>query len=276
MTVFQSIVLGVVQGLTEFLPVSSSGHLVLSQNLFGIKEPMLAFDIAVHGGTLAAIFVFFYKDIFDILKDFGRSIQGVFNKKPVSTSAIPPSHRGLWVCILITLIPTGIIAVCFRHLFEAAFSKLLFVAVAWFVMGILLILSERFSKGQKDLSAIHYGDAFWIGLAQSIALLPGVSRSGSTILAGMFLGIKKEDAAKFSFLIAIPAILGAIAIDLREGIHYFSTHALVVLTGFFAAAITGYLVIRWLMKIIQQGRFFIFGYYCIAISLFALTFVILS
>lgn len=276
MILWQALVLGVVQGLTEFLPVSSSGHLVLFQNLFGMKEPMLAFDIAVHGGTLLAILAFFHKDILDILKDFTNSFRRVVSKKPVSIASIQPPHRGLWVCILITLIPTGIMAVCFKHLFEAAFANLLFVAIAWFVMGILLISSERFQKGQKDLSVIHYGDAFWIGLAQGIALLPGISRSGSTILAGMSLGIKKEDAAKFSFLIAIPAVAGAIVMDLKEGLHYFSSHMTVVLAGFLAAAVTGYLVIRWLMGLIRQGRFFLFGYYCIAVSLFALTFVILS
>ena len=275
MTLWQAVVLGIVQGLTEFLPVSSSGHLVLFQNLFGMKEPMMAFDIALHGGTLLAILAFFYRDIFDILKDFINSIQKSILKKPSSPSIQSP-HRGLWACILITLIPTGIVAICFKHLFVAAFSKLIFVAAAWFVMGILLILSERFQKGQKDLSVIHYGDAFWIGLAQGIALLPGISRSGSTILAGMYLGIKKEDAAKFSFLIAIPAVLGAIVMDLKDGIQYFSSHKAVVLTGFGFAAITGYLVIRWLMGLIRQGRFFLFGYYCIAASLFALTFVILS
>ncbi len=276
MILWQAVVLGIVQGLTEFLPISSSGHLVLFQNLFGMKEPMLAFDIALHGGTLLAILTFFYRDILDILKDFMSSIQGSFSKKPSSSASISSPYRGLWACILITLIPTGIAAVFFRHLFETAFANLLFVAVAWFVMGVLLILSERFQKGQRDLSVIHFGDAFWIGVAQGVALLPGISRSGSTILAGMLLGIKKEDAAKFSFLIAIPAVLGAIVMDLKAGFHYFASNMIVVLTGFWVAAIVGYLVIRWLMALIRQGRFFLFGYYCIAVSLFALTFVILS
>ena len=276
MILWQALVLGVIQGFTEFLPVSSSGHLVLFQTLFGMKEPMMAFDIALHGGTLLAVLGFFHKDILDILKDVAGSIQKAVSKEPASSSGIQSPHRGLWVCILITLIPTGIMAVCFKHLFETAFANLVFVAATWFVMGILLILSERFQKGQRDLSVIHYGDAFWIGLVQGIALLPGISRSGSTILAGMLLGIKKEDAAKFSFLISIPAILGAIMMDLKESIHYFSLHMTAVLAGFLAAAITGYLVIHWLMGLIRQGRFFLFGYYCIAVSLFAMTFLILS
>lgn len=275
MLVWQAVALGVVQGLTEFLPVSSSGHLVLFQHLFNLKEPMLAFDIAVHGGTLIAVLVFFYKDIAEIVADFFLSVRRIGSQKPAS-SKLPPPHRGLWVCILITLIPTGIIAVCFKSFFESAFANLFFVALAWLVMGMFLVLSQRFQKGQKDFSVIHYGDAFWIGLAQGIALLPGISRSGSTILAGMVLGIKKEDAAKFSFLIAIPAILAAILMDLRGGLQYFSENMTIVLTGFFSAAITGYLVIRWLMGMIRRGRFYLFGYYCMAVSLFALMVVMLS
>jgi len=275
MILWQALALGVVQGLTEFLPVSSSGHLVLFQNLFGMKEPMLAFDIALHGGTLLAILLFFYQDIREIFSDFWMSIQKLVSKRPIAPG-LAPSHRGLWVCILITLIPTGIMAVCFKQLFETVFSNLTFVAGAWFVMGILLILSERFQKGQKDLSVIHYGDAFWIGLVQGIALLPGISRSGSTILTGMLLGIKKEDAAKFSFLISIPAVAGAILMDLKHGLHYFSSNMTIVIAGFLAAAVTGYLVVRWLMGLIRQGRFFLFGYYCIAVSLFAFAFVIFS
>jgi undecaprenyl-diphosphatase len=275
MLLWQAVVLGVVQGLTEFLPVSSSGHLVLFQHLFNLKEPMLAFDIAVHGGTLIADLVFFYKHIAEIFADFFLSVKRIGSQKPAS-SRLPPPHRGLWVCILITLIPTGIIAVCFKSFFESAFANLFFVGLAWLVMGMLLVLSQRFQKGQKDLSVVHYGDAFWIGLAQGIALLPGISRSGSTILAGMFLGIKKEDAAKFSFLIAIPAILAAILMDLKEGLQYFFENTTVVLAGFLSAAITGYLVIRWLMGMIRRGRFYLFGYYCIAVSLFALMVVMLS
>ncbi len=239
---------------------------------YGISSSL---KFRVHGGTLIAVLAFFYKDILEIVADFFLSIQRIASQKPASFQ-LPPPHRGLWVCISITLVPTGIIAVCFKGFFETAFSNLFFVAIAWLVMGILLIMSQRFPKGQKDLSVIHYGDAFWIGLAQGAALLPGISRSGSTILAGMFLGIKKEDAAKFSFLIAIPAVIAAILMDLKEGLQYFSENTAVVLTGFFSAAISGYLVIRWLMTMIRRGRFYLFGYYCIAVSFFAFMVVILS
>jgi len=273
-TIWQALFLGAVQGLTEFLPISSSGHLVLFQHLFGMKEPMMAFDVALHGATLLVVIVYFWNDVRDMLIDFSESLLRRISKKAPALPALPPPHKGLWVCILISLIPTGLIAVFFKDFFEHEFAKLGFVAARWLVMGILFILSQRFQKGQKDLGAIHYGDAFWIGLAQGIALMPGTSRSGITILVGLWLGLRKDTAAKFSFLISIPAILAALAMELRHGVHFFSSHSTATFVGFLAAAVTGYLVIRWLMDVIRKGRFYLFGYYCIAISLF--TFAVLA
>ena len=276
MLLWQALVLGIVQGFTEFLPISSSGHLVLFQKLFGMKEPMLAFDVALHGATLLVVIVYFWKDVWDVLTDFAGSIRAKISKKPVVSSAPQPPHQGLWVCILITLIPTGLIAENIKDFFEHEFSQLGFVAIRWFVMGTLFILSQRFQKGQKDLAMISYGDAFWIGLAQGIALMPGTSRSGITILVGLWLGLRKDTAAKFSFLISIPAILAALAMELRHGAHFFSTYSLATFAGFLAAVVTGYFAIRWLMDFVRKGRFYLFGYYCIAISLFTLTFILLS
>lgn len=276
MSLFQAAVLGIVQGLTEFLPVSSSGHLVLFQTLFNMKEPMVAFDIALHGGTLLAVLVYFFGDIRDVLTDFWETISRRNPEKIKGIAGVQPPHKGLWICILITLIPTGLIAVIFKDFFEKAFSNLSFVACAWFVMGIGLILSERFQKGQKDLACVHYGDAFWVGLAQGIALAPGISRSGSTILAGMALGLRKETAAKFSFLISVPAVAGAILLDLKRGMAFLISHPAPMVTGFVISAVTGYLAVRWLMGIIQKGQFFFFGYYCVAVSLFSLTFAFLT
>jgi undecaprenyl-diphosphatase len=274
MSLWQSLVLGVIQGLTEFLPISSSGHLVLFQHLFGMKEPMMAFDVALHGATLLVVVVYFWKDVTDVAMDFWDSLQRKISKKTAPALPPPPPHHGLWVCILITLIPTGLIAVFFKDFFEHGFAQLPFVAVRWLIMGVLFILSQRFQKGQKDLSVISYGDAFWIGLAQGIALMPGTSRSGITILVGLWLGLRKDTAAKFSFLISIPAILAAMAMELRHGVHLFSSYPAQTFAGFLAALVTGYFVIVWLMDIVRKGRFYLFGYYCIAISLF--TFMVLA
>ena len=276
MTLWQALILGTVQGLTEFLPISSSGHLVLFQHLFQMKEPMMAFDVALHGATLLVVVVYFWKDVCDVVTDFLESIRNRISQKPIATSAPQPPHKDLWVCILISLIPTGLIAVCFKDFFEHGFSKLGFVAIRWLVMGILFILSQRFQKGKKDLAMISYGDAFWIGLVQGIALMPGVSRSGSTILIGLWLGLRKDTAAKFSFLISIPAILAAMAMELRHGVTFFSTYSAQTFAGFLAATVTGYIAIRWLMDFVRKGRFYLFGYYCIVVGLFALTSILLS
>ncbi len=276
MSFFEAFVLGAVQGITEFLPISSSGHLVLFQTLFGMKEPMVAFDVALHVGTLLAVLIYFWKDVGDVGGDFWGSLNRSQAKKEAFSSVLPPPHQGLWVCILITLIPTGLIAVFFKDFFEASFSNLGFVGLAWLVIGILLILSQRLPKGQKDLSVISYGDAFWIGLIQGIALMPGISRSGSTILIGLFLGLRKDAAAKFSFLISIPAIVAAAAMKLKDGTSFFYDYPGQSFLGFLAAAVVGYFVVRWLMQLIQKDRFYLFGYYCIAVSLFAFTIVVFS
>lgn len=276
MSLLQAFVLGIVQGFTEFLPVSSSGHLVLFQTLFNMKEPMMAFDVALHLATLLVVVVYFWKDVAGVCLDFGSSLQSWISKKTVETPSLQPPHKGLWVCILITMIPTGIIAVFFKDFFERVFSNLFFVAWAWLAMGIFLIASRRFQQGQKDLGVIHYGDAFWIGFVQGIALMPGISRSGSTILIGLLLGLRKETAAKFSFLISIPAIFAACVLKLRHGMEFFSEYFVPSAAGFIAAAVSGYFVIRWLMSLIQKGRFYLFGCYCIAVSLFSFVMVVFS
>ncbi|HOW59851.1 MAG TPA: undecaprenyl-diphosphatase UppP [Candidatus Omnitrophota bacterium] len=276
MSLLQATVLGFVQGVTEFLPVSSSGHLVLFQTLFKMKEPMIAFDVALHAATLLVVVVYFWKDVAEVVSDFWNSMTGLISRKSVETSGIQAPHKGLWICILITMIPTGIMAVLFKDFFEKAFSNLFFVVCAWLVMGILLILSRRFQKGQKDLSVIHYGDAFWIGLVQGVALMPGISRSGSTILVGLLLGLRKETAAKFSFLMSIPAVLAACVLELRHGAGFFLEYPAASFAGFAAAVISGYFVIRWLMSLIQKGRFYLFGFYCIAVGLFSLVMVVFS
>ena len=191
MTLGQALVLGIVQGLTEFLPVSSSGHLVLFQNLFGMKEPMLAFDVALHAGSLVALLVYFRKEVGAILADFF----GFLKKRSCPCACPEPSGSqpsGLWFMILLTLIPTCLVAVLFRNYFETAFSDLASVGWQWIVMGAFLLLSVKIPEGIRKLDGIGWWRSLLIGLAQALALIPAISRSGSTILAGMALGIKRK------------------------------------------------------------------------------------
>lgn len=262
MTLWQSLILGIVQGLTEFLPVSSSGHLVLFQHLFGMKEPMLAFDVALHAGTLVALLVYFRKEVGAIITDFFGFLEKS-NCSCASSATAGGRPSGLWFMIFLTLIPTGAVAILFKDYFESAFSDLASVGWQWIIMGALLIASVKIPEGVRDLKGIGWWRSLLIGFAQALALIPAISRSGSTILTAMALGVKREDAAKFSFLISIPAIAGATAIELRHGSAYFASHGSEVLVGFFASALSGYFVIQWLMGIIQKGRFSMFGYYCL-------------
>jgi undecaprenyl-diphosphatase len=271
MTLLQSIALGVVQGLTEFLPISSSGHLVLFQHLFGLKEPMLAFDVALHAGTLVSLLVYFRKEVGTILADFFGSLKRCCPCACSVSSGNRPSN--LWLMIALTLLPTVAIALIFKDYFESAFSDLASVGWQWILMGVLLILSVKIPEGKRQLDGIGWWRSILIGFAQALALIPAISRSGSTILAGMALGVKREDAAKFSFLISIPAILGAVLLELRHGADYFASNMTVVLVGFFASAISGYLVIQWLMRIIQRGHFSWFGYYCLLAGFVSLAIV---
>lgn len=269
LTLWKAVLLGLVQGLTEFLPISSSGHLVLFQNIFGMKDPMISFDIALHAGTLIAVMVYFWGEIMETLTGFygflqGKKEMGCCEKKTdVRATHVSPL---LWIYILITLIPTGLMAVGFRKGIESAFADLRIVAVCWLVMGCALVLSGKFGKGTRLMSEMGWRRALGIGAAQAVALFPGISRSGSTILAGMATGLKSDEAAKFSFLIYIPAIAGAIVLDLKDGLTYFRYCGWETLIGFLSAAVSGYFVIRWLMAIIKKARFFIFGYYCVALG----------
>lgn len=266
MSLWQAAVLGIVQGLTEFLPVSSSGHLVFFQALFGMKEPMLSFDVALHAGTLAAVFVYFRTEIAGLFRDFWRSFLSCLG--PCQAPAGGGSR--LWFDVLLTLVPTGLIAIVFKDYFEAAFSDLFAVGWQWILMGALLLFGAKIREGTRGLDAIGWGRSLVIGLAQAAALVPAISRSGSTILAGMACGVKQEDAARFSFLISIPAVLAAVILEVRHGGVYFAENLNAVMTGFLASAVSGYAVIRWLMGVIRQGRFHIFGYYCLAVGALSL------
>jgi undecaprenyl-diphosphatase len=231
-----------------------------------MKEPMLAFDVALHAGTLVAVLIYFRKETGEILLGFWDFVKRCFF--PCACSREPAGKAGyLWFMIFLTLLPTGLVAVLFKEYFEGAFSDLRSVGWQWIIMGFLLIASVKIPEGTRKLEGIGWWRSLLIGFSQALALIPAISRSGSTILTGMALGIKREDAAKFSFLISVPAIAGAVALELRHGSVYFTSHGNEVLIGFFASALSGYLVIRWLMGVIQKGRFSIFGYYCLLAGL---------
>ena len=266
MTLLQALVLGIVQGLTEFIPISSSGHLVLVPWLFGWSEPGIAFSAIIHWGTILAVLLFFWKDLYRI------ALSGL---RALFTWSLPDpdSKTALW--IVIGTIPAAVLGVAFHDFFERLFATP--VAAAGFLLATSLILSmgEWFGKQLREIEDLNARDALSIGLAQAIAIVPGISRSGITISTGLARGIKRAAAARFSFLLMIPATLGAGLLSILDLLHEeMLWHELPVLaSGFVAAAISGFFAIRWLLAYLSRRPLWIFSIYC---AVFGLLSILLS
>lgn len=255
-------VLGVVQGLTEFLPVSSSGHLVLLQNLFGLTEPELLLDICLHVGTLAAVCVVFFREIRSILMTFVKiprlyrkhgKFMAMFNNDPDIRIA------GL---IVFGSVPTGILGILFHEMADRIFSSVLIVGVMLLITGTFLWLTRRLSAHGNKLKQMKISDSLIIGFAQGLAILPGISRSGATISAALFLGLDRELAGRFSFLLCIPAIIGALALQLKSPMVYSSVPLTGILVGTLAAGITGFFALKILLSLVRKGSLYYFSLYC--------------
>ncbi len=248
--IIESIFLGLIQGLTEWLPISSSAHLVIAQELLKIKVP-LVFDVMLHFGTLLAVLVFFWKDILNILKSIVK-----LDFKSQTGKLIQ--------YIIIGTIPIIFAGILFHDLVEALFQNLSFVSIALIINGIFLFLT-KFSKDKKGMS---YTDSLFVGFAQAFALIPGISRSGVTISTGLLRGVKKEYAFKFSFLLSIPAILGANIWELSTSIiNNTNLDFTSYLIGMIVSAIIGYLTLKFLFRIFKKENFYLFSVYCIVLGI---------
>ena len=266
MDIFQGIIIGIVQGLTEFLPVSSSAHLVFIQKVLGV-ESTLAFNTFLHLGTLIAVLWFFRWDVYKMLKSWFLSIKDIFNGKFKEGFLNDPYKRLSWYVILAT-IPVGVVGVLFEDSVESLFSGALYVpAFFLFVTGTILYLSQRMASGEINYDNITKKEALIMGVGQACAILPGLSRSGTTIAAGLTAGLDKEFAAKFSFILSIPAILGAFLIQVKDIGSALDVNFLPVILGFFASIISGYLAIKWMLNLVQNRSLDIFSYYCWAIGI---------
>jgi len=245
MNILQSIFLGIIQGITEWLPISSSGHLVIFQTLFNIEVPIL-FDILLHFATLIVILVVFRKEIINILKAFP-------NYKT-------PDGKLGWY-IIIGTIPIGLAGFFLNDTIESLFTSLKAVAIALIITSIILFLSEKFPGRRK----MNWYDSIIIGISQAVALVPGISRSGSTISTGLILGLEKKQVATFSFLLVIPAIIGATILEFSPSNLEFN-----YIYGIITAIIVGYFSLKWLLKIIVNNKFHYFGFYCLILGIILL------
>jgi undecaprenyl-diphosphatase len=267
MDIIQAIILGVVQGLTEFLPVSSSAHLVFMTDILGLPQNV-AFDTLLHLGTLVAVVAYFWKDLIKIISSFISSLIDIFRGRFKKGLEEKPFKKLSWL-IIVGTIPAGIMGILLQKQFEALFTSIFYVGIFLIITGLLLWGAERVKPGEKDIKDISFKNAIVIGVAQGIAIAPGISRSGATISAGLFSGLNRELAARFSFLLSIPAILGAALVQAKD-ITSFDTGTAVLIAGFVSALIFGYLAIKLLLKIIKERTLMVFAYYCWIVGLAAI------
>ncbi len=261
MNLWEAILLGVIQGLTEFLPVSSSGHLVIVQSFIkGFQQPGVLFDVMLHFGTLLAVLVFFRKDILDILISL-IPVGWLRNSKKDIDAMQVRSGRKMALYIITGTIFTGVIGLSCEDRIHHLFTSTTNVSFMLLVTGVLLFISDRFQGGrvEKDMNIV---DSIVIGIVQGISLIPGISRSGSTIAFGIFRGLDGQTAARFSFLLSIPAILGAVVLESRYIGMIPSGDIAIYLAGMVIAAVTGFLTLRLLLFIIKKHKLSIFAYYC--------------
>lgn len=244
MNLTYSIFLGILQGFTEFLPVSSSGHLVIAQNLIpGFTQEGVLFDVILHAGTVLAVLYYFRKILLKLTSKY-------------------------LLLLLIGTIPAGLIGVFFNSSIEKLFNGVTLVGLALLFTGALNFLTDRAKNGSKKISVKK---SILIGMAQALAIIPGISRSGSTIFIGTSLGIKKKEAAQFSFLLSVPAIVGANAVQFLKYGFGGTENITLYVAGFIAAFISGVIAIKFVLNFLLGGKFKLFAYYCIALGILVLT-----
>lgn len=272
MTIIQALVLGIVQGLTEFLPISSSGHLVLVQHLYGLREAELSFDVSVHVGTLAAVILYFRRDILDILGGLMRALLGMLAHGTARDSDRP--HVRLAGLIVLGSIPTAAIGLALHGIADRLFASPLITGAMLLLTGALLFATRPSRHPRNDagrpLEALTIKDALVIGLVQGLAVMPGISRSGSTIAVGILTGIRHESAARFSFLLSIPAVAGAALLVLKDALGQGRVHLPTCLLGGLTAMVVGYAALALLVFLVQKGRLYVFAPYCWVVGCIAI------
>lgn len=271
MTMIQAVLMGLLQGLTEFLPVSSSGHLIIGGELLEIQQTGILLEVCLHCGTLVAVCIFFRQQIYDIIE----SLMAVLLRRKTKNEVVLQKRRHnllLLLYIIVACIPTGIIGLVLEHYSDVLFTSVKLVGALLLVTGAVLWLTPRQPK--KKPTHITVKKSLIIGLVQGLAVLPGISRSGSTIATSLFLGISREDAAKFSFLISVPTILGATLLEaLKLRGNGLSAELPPALLGAVVAGISGYFALRFLIGVLNRGKLYYFSIYCWCLGLIALIFL---
>ncbi len=265
MTLVQAILLGILQGLTEFLPVSSSAHLVIVPHLLQWPDPGLTLDTILHLGTIIAVIIYFWRDLWELAIAAWNSLR--------SRSLAEPKARLAWL-LAAASVPGALLGVLFEDWFEQIFGMPKAAAAFLLVTAALLLISEYLARRERTLEAMGWRDALLIGLAQALAIVPGLSRSGATIAAGLLLGFKRDEAARFSFLLAVPIVVGGGAyqgLKLLMGEASSNLAPAVIIAGFCAAAFSGYMAITGMLALVKRRSLHPFAIYCAIFGLLVLT-----
>ena len=262
MTYIQAAILGIVQGLSEFLPISSSGHLALLQYFFGVEaDSVLLFTVMMHVGTLVSVFIIYRKDIAALLVELGRTIKDLCTGKGLRINSSPMRRMGFM--IIVATIPTAIIGLVFEDFFESLYASIVSIAIGLIFTGIILFVAERAGKSEKGPMEMKWRHAIFIGCMQGIAICPGVSRSGSTLFGGLMAGLKREFAVEFAFLISIPSILGSVILEAPDAFAGGADSSIIgpMALGVVLAAISGIIAIKAMIKVVSNKRLIGFTVY---------------
>ncbi len=277
LTLLEAIVLGLLQGLAEFLPISSSGHLAIAQHFFGIEgDSVLLFAVLLHIGTLVSVFIVYWKDIKELVIELFKLIADLCTGKGLRLK--DNEVRKLGCLIVVASIPTAIIGLTLNDTFGALYTSMLAVGCSLLFTGIILLIAEKLGKGKRTAKEMTFKSAIFVGLMQGVAIMPGVSRSGSTLFAGLLSGQERVFAVKFAFLVSIPAIVGSFILEvpgaISEGI---TISALIpILMGMIVAAVSGYLAIKFMIRIVSKQKLAYFSAYTFILGSFLIGYSIIT
>ncbi len=271
MTIFKAVILGLIQGLSEFLPISSSGHLAIAGRLMGLDpegDNLLAFNILLHVATLAAVFIVYREDIWNMIKAFFAMIGDIFAGKGPGLAR--DMYRRLVVMLIVGTLPAVAAALIFGDLIEN--PPLFAIGIFLIITALLLFVSEKLGGGNRTMENMTVKDSVIVGCFQALGTLPGISRSGSTIVGGLFARLDKNVAVRFSFLLSIPAILGALVLDVKDMLSGAVVMAdpVCIAVGMIVAGVSGYFAIRFLLNIVRKNKLSIFSLYCVAAGIAAI------
>lgn len=277
MTYLHAVILGLAQGLAEFLPISSSGHLALLQYFFGISgDNVLSFTVLMHLGTLLSVFIIYWKDITALVVELCATVRDLCTGRGLRINANPTRRLGFM--IIVATIPTAIIGLLFEDFFESLYSSIASIAMGLIFTGIILMVAERMGRQNRDIMTMKFRHAVFVGIMQGIAICPGVSRSGSTLFGSLLSGLEREYAVKFAFLISIPSILGSVILEAPDAFSQGMDPAIVgpVIAGVVVAALSGIFAIKAMIRVVSNKRLIGFSIYVWLVAAAVLGYVLIG